>query len=118
MGHFFERITMKPATTILLMLSILSVSVLAQKRKTIVDLIIRGGTIVTMDGTRRVIDNGGVAIKGGRIVAVDNTAAIDRQFAAREIVNAAGKVVIPGLINGHTHVPMTLFRGLADDLDL
>jgi 5-methylthioadenosine/S-adenosylhomocysteine deaminase len=51
-------------------------------------------------------------------VAVDNTAAIDRQFAAREVVNAAGKVIIPGLINGHTHVPMTLFRGLADDLDL
>jgi 5-methylthioadenosine/S-adenosylhomocysteine deaminase len=90
----------------------------AQKRKSIVDLIVRGGTVVTMDGTRRVIENGGVAIKGGRIVAVDNTAAIDRQFAAREIVNAAGKVVIPGLINGHTHVPMVLFRGLADDLDL
>ncbi|HMJ25122.1 MAG TPA: amidohydrolase [Pyrinomonadaceae bacterium] len=82
------------------------------------DLIVRGGTVVTMDGTRRVIANGGVAIKGGRIVAVDNTAAIDRQFAAREIVNATGKVVIPGLINGHTHVPMVLFRGLADDLDL
>jgi 5-methylthioadenosine/S-adenosylhomocysteine deaminase len=93
-------------------------SALAQKRKIIVDLIVRGGTVVTMDGTRRVIENGGVAIKGGRIVAVDNTAAIDRQFAAREIVNAAGKVVIPGLINGHTHVPMVLFRGLADDLDL
>jgi 5-methylthioadenosine/S-adenosylhomocysteine deaminase len=90
----------------------------AQKRKSIVDLIVRGGTVVTMDGTRRVIENGGVAIKGGRIVAVDNTAAIDRQFAAREIINAAGKVVIPGLINGHTHVPMVLFRGLADDLDL
>jgi 5-methylthioadenosine/S-adenosylhomocysteine deaminase len=90
----------------------------AQKRKSIVDLIVRGGTVVTMDGTRRVIENGGVAIKGGRIVAVDNTAAIDRQFAAREIIDAAGKVVIPGLINGHTHVPMVLFRGLADDLDL
>ncbi len=82
------------------------------------DLIVRGGTVVTMDGTRRVIENGGVAIKNGRIVAVDNMAAIERNYAAREIVNAAGKVVIPGLINGHTHVPMTLFRGLADDLDL
>jgi 5-methylthioadenosine/S-adenosylhomocysteine deaminase len=95
-----------------------SISTNAQKRKTVVDLIVRGGTVVTMDGSRRVIENGGVAIKGGRIVAVDNTAAIDRNFAAREIVNATGKVVIPGLINGHTHVPMTLFRGLADDLDL
>ena len=81
------------------------------------DLIIRGGTVVTMDGTRRVIENGAVAIKNGRIVAVDNAVAIERSYAAREIVNASGKVVIPGLINGHTHVPMTLFRGLADDLD-
>src|SRR5258707_8520779 len=71
-----------------------------------------------MDSTRRVIENGGIAIKGGRIVAVDSAAAIDRNYSAREVVNADGKVVIPGLINGHTHVPMTLFRGLADDLDL
>jgi 5-methylthioadenosine/S-adenosylhomocysteine deaminase len=95
-----------------------SSSALAQKRKSIVDLIVRGGTVVTMDGSRRVIENGGVAIKSGRIVAVGNASEIDRAFAAREIVNAAGKVVIPGLINGHTHVPMVLFRGLADDLDL
>src|SRR5712671_315850 len=101
-----------------LIFSVLCIASLAQKRKAIVDLIVRGGTVVTMDGSRRVIENGGVAIKGGRIVAVDKTAAIDRNYAAREVVNATGKVVIPGLINGHTHVPMTLFRGLADDLDL
>src|SRR5437764_7575768 len=91
---------------------------MAQRRKTTVDLIIRGGTVVTMDGSRRVIENGGVAIKSGRVVAVADTADIDKKFAAREVINATGKVVIPGLINGHTHVPMTLFRGLADDLDL
>jgi len=83
-----------------------------------VDLIIRGGTVVTMDGSRRVLENGAVAVKSGRIVAVDDTAEIDRSYAAREVINATGKVVIPGLINGHTHVPMTLFRGIADDLDL
>jgi len=93
-------------------------SAFAQRRKTIVDLIIRGGTVVTMDGERRVVENGGVAVESGRIVSVGNAADIDRAYAAREIVNAAGKVIIPGLINGHTHVPMTLFRGLADDLDL
>jgi 5-methylthioadenosine/S-adenosylhomocysteine deaminase len=112
---------MKKTIASLLMFLFISggeLTAVAQKRKSIVDLIVRGGTIVTMDGTRRVIENGGVAIKGGRIVAVDNTAAIDRQFAAREVVDATGKVVIPGLINGHTHVPMVLFRGLADDLDL
>jgi len=110
----------KSITSLLLVLLISAAasSAFAQRRKTVVDLIVRGGTVVTMDGARRVIENGGVAIKNGRIVAVDNMAAIDRNYAAREVVNAAGKVVIPGLINGHTHVPMTLFRGLADDLDL
>jgi 5-methylthioadenosine/S-adenosylhomocysteine deaminase len=90
----------------------------AQRRRLTVDLIIRGGTVVTMDGSRRVINDGAVAIKGGRIVAVGSTFEIDREFVSRQIINAAGKVVIPGLINGHTHVPMTLFRGIADDLDL
>jgi 5-methylthioadenosine/S-adenosylhomocysteine deaminase len=93
-------------------------SVWAQKRKSIVDLIIRGGTVVTMDGAHRVIEDGAIAVKGGRVVAVDDTKDIDRRYAAREVINAGGKVVIPGLINGHTHVPMTLFRGIADDLDL
>ena len=111
---------MKLAITALLTLTILGAPSLtqAQRRKTIVDLIISGGTVVTMDGSRRVIENGGVAVKNGRIVAVGNAAEIERTYGAREIVNATGKVVIPGLINGHTHVPMTLFRGLADDLDL
>jgi len=71
-----------------------------------------------MDSSRRVIESGSVAVKNGRIVAVGSVAEIDRNYGSREIVNATGKVVIPGLINGHTHVPMTLFRGLADDLDL
>src|SRR6185503_1316269 len=101
-----------------LFLSGLMSTATAQRRKTMVDLIIRSGTVVTMDGSRRVIDDGAVAVKAGRVVAVDDTADIDRRYAAREVINAAGKVVIPGLINGHTHVPMTLFRGIADDLDL
>src|SRR6184192_4741490 len=100
-----------------LILSAQSVT-MAQRRKTTVDLIIRGGTVVTMDGPRRVIDNGGVAIKAGRIEAIGRANEIDQRYAAREVINAGGKVVVPGLINGHTHVPMTLFRGLADDLDL
>jgi len=103
---------------LLLLISLTQCVTMAQRKKTNVDLIIRGGTVVTMDGSRRVIENGGVAIKGGRIVAVDDTADIDRRYAAREIINGTGKVLIPGLINGHTHVPMTLFRGIADDLDL
>jgi 5-methylthioadenosine/S-adenosylhomocysteine deaminase len=87
-------------------------------RGTSVDLIVRGGTIVTMDGARRVIEDGSIAVRGGRILAVGTRAEIDSKYAARETIDALGKVVIPGLINGHTHIPMTLFRGLADDLDL
>jgi 5-methylthioadenosine/S-adenosylhomocysteine deaminase len=89
-----------------------------QRTKPTVDLILKGGTVVTMDGARTVIENGSVAIKGGRIMAVGKSADIDRSYTAREVINAGGKVIIPGLINGHTHVPMTLFRGIADDLDL
>lgn len=95
-----------------------SLTVVAQRRTTNVDLIIRGGTVVTMDDSRRVIENGGVAIKNGRIVAVGTAAEMDLNYSARQVIEAQGKVVIPGLINGHTHVPMTLFRGIADDLDL
>ena len=82
------------------------------------DLLVLGGTIVTMDGSRRVIDNGGIAISQGRIVAIGTRAEIERAYTSRQRLNGAGKVLTPGLINGHTHVPMVLFRGLADDLDL
>lgn len=104
--------------TLLVLLTSLPSLTVAQKRKTVVDMIVRGGAVVTMDGARRVIENGAIAVKAGRIVAVGSRAEIDGKYGAREIVDATGKVVIPGLINGHTHVPMTLFRGLADDLDL
>jgi len=109
----------KIASTILIFLIAGAQSMaIAQRRKTSVDLIIRGGTVVTMDGARSVIDGGGVAVQNGRIVAVAKAAEINRDYTAREIIDATGKVIIPGLINGHTHVPMTLFRGIADDLDL
>src|SRR5437660_3653414 len=103
---------------LLLLISFAQSVTMAQKRKTVVDLIVSGGTIVTMDGPRRVIDNGAIAIKGGRIEAIGRASDIGQRYAARQVINATGKVVVPGLINGHTHVPMTLFRGLADDLDL
>jgi len=105
-------------TALLLLISVAQSATIAQRRKTVVDLIVSGGTVVTMDGARRVIENGAIAIKAGRIEAIGRAGDIDQKYAAREVINATGKVVVPGLINGHTHVPMTLFRGLADDLDL
>jgi 5-methylthioadenosine/S-adenosylhomocysteine deaminase len=71
-----------------------------------------------MDGTRRVIEDGAVAINQGLIVAIGKRSEVDGKYTARETIDAPGKVIIPGLINTHTHIPMTLFRGLADDLDL
>src|SRR5215510_15148079 len=92
--------------------------VTAQTRRQPAELLVLGGTIVTMDQTRRVIEDGGIAVSGGRIVAIGPRADIESRYTSRQKINAAGKVVTPGLINGHTHVPMVLFRGLADDLDL
>ncbi len=90
----------------------------AQTRRQGVDLLVVGGTIVTMDQTRRVIEDGGIAVAQGRIVAIGPRAEIESRYTSRQKVVANGKVITPGLINGHTHVPMVLFRGLADDLDL
>src|SRR5690349_5933861 len=83
-----------------------------------VDLLIVGGTIVTMDQSRRLIEDGGIAVTNGRIVAVGSRAEIVNKYSSRQVVDASGKLITPGLINGHTHVPMVLFRGLADDMDL
>ena len=83
-----------------------------------VDFIVRGGTIVTMAGSTPLIENGAVAIKGERIAAVGTASEITTKYVAARVINAAGKVVMPGLINTHTHVPMVLFRGIADDLVL
>jgi 5-methylthioadenosine/S-adenosylhomocysteine deaminase len=83
-----------------------------------VDLLVLGGTIVTMNNARDVIEDGGLAVKGGRIVAIGPRAQIESRYTARQRINSVGKLITPGLINGHTHIPMVLFRGLADDLDL
>ena len=83
-----------------------------------VDLLVLNGTLITMDKDHRVIQDAGIAVEHGRIVAVGSRADIVNRYSAPERVDATGKIVIPGLINGHTHIPMTLFRGLADDLDL
>ena len=83
-----------------------------------VDLLVLNGTLVTMDKEHRIIQDAGIAVEHGRIVAVGPRAEIAGKYSAPERVDASGKIIIPGLINGHTHVPMTLFRGLADDLDL
>lgn len=81
-------------------------------------LIISGGTVVTMDGASRVIENGAVVIQNEKIVAVDGAASAARAYPSAARIDAAGHIVMPGLVNTHGHAPMVLYRGLADDLAL
>ena len=83
-----------------------------------VDLVVSGGTIVTMDGQRRVVEDGAIAVNHDSIVRIGPRAEIEAKYVARQEIDARGKLVLPGLINGHTHVPMTLLRGLKDDVSL
>jgi 5-methylthioadenosine/S-adenosylhomocysteine deaminase len=94
------------------------VGVSAQNAPRQVSLVVTGGTVVTVDAAFRVIANGALAIDGADIVAVDTAVNIGRQFRGRETIDTTGQIVLPGLINTHTHAAMVLFRGLADDLAL
>jgi 5-methylthioadenosine/S-adenosylhomocysteine deaminase len=90
----------------------------AQSNQRQVSLIVTNGVVVTGDADGRVIPAGAVAVNGSDIVAVDTAAAIARQFRGAETLDAGGGIIAPGLINTHTHAPMVLYRGLADDLAL
>ncbi len=86
----------------------------------VLDILIEGGTLLTMSDGMNVIENPMVGIKDGRIAfAVQNNGDGDaRTYTAKKVLNASGSVIMPGLINTHTHLPMVCFRGLADDLPL
>lgn len=83
-----------------------------------VDTILSGGVIVTMNKQFDLIYDGALAIRGAQIVAVSSREDILANYRAGEVVDCRGKYILPGLVNAHTHVPMTLLRGLADDLRL
>src|SRR6266481_1163991 len=93
------------------------------KQPVTVDLLITGGTIVTMDSSRRILEDGFIAVRGNEIVAAGSGSGAGLKLApkgiiAKEKIDARGKLILPGFINGHTHVPMTLLRGLKDDVRL
>ncbi len=87
-------------------------------QKQIVDMIVSGGIVVTMDSGRAIVQDGSVAVQGDVILAVGPRAEIESKYAGAQVIDARGRLVLPGFINGHTHVPMTLFRGLHDDVTL
>ena len=83
-----------------------------------IDILFTNAIVLTMDEQFNLYEPGYVAVKGEKIAAVGLQADLDDNFQAKSIFDCAGKVLMPGLINAHTHVPMTLLRGLADDLRL
>lgn len=83
-----------------------------------VGFVLDNATVVTMDGGGRVLSPGSLAVDGTTIVAVDTPAAIAAKYRGRQRLDLAGHIVLPGLINTHTHAPMVMYRGLADDLAL
>jgi 5-methylthioadenosine/S-adenosylhomocysteine deaminase len=90
----------------------------AQSRSRTIALVITNGLVVTMNQGREIIENGAVAIDGTDIVAVGPVTDVAARFRPRDTLDARGQLVLPGLINTHTHAPMVLYRGLADDLPL
>src|SRR5690348_16186547 len=94
----------------------------SQKQAVNFDLLIVNATVVTMDPARRIIKKGTIGVRGDTIVFVgtdtDFLAQARKGHRAGQTIDAKGALVLPGFINGHTHVPMTLFRGLHDDVTL
>ncbi len=83
------------------------------------DIIITGGTLLTMSGKMEIIQNPFVGIKDGIIVAIkENGNQQNISGFAKEYIDASGCIIMPGLVNTHTHLPMVCFRGMADDLPL
>jgi 5-methylthioadenosine/S-adenosylhomocysteine deaminase len=90
----------------------------AGRAQTRVSLVVWGGTVVTMDGSDRVIPAGAVVINDDKILAVGPADDINQTYSAAQKIDVRGQVILPGLVNTHTHAPMVLYRGLSDDLAL
>jgi 5-methylthioadenosine/S-adenosylhomocysteine deaminase len=83
-----------------------------------VDFLLTNAIVLTMDENYNLYEPGAIAIQGDSILAVGAEASLRDKYTAQETIDCMGKVLMPGLVNAHTHVPMTLLRGLADDLRL
>ncbi len=83
-----------------------------------VDILIRNGTVLTMDSQYTLIEMGAVAVSADRIVQIGTQNSLTASYQAAKTIDAQGGIIMPGLVNTHTHAAMTCFRGLADDLPL
>jgi 5-methylthioadenosine/S-adenosylhomocysteine deaminase len=123
MGRGWLRLIMTdsvwPRFALVMLLAVSSAPLAAAgAAKAKIDLLVADGIVITMDGSRRVLAPGSVAIRGDQVVAVGSPPDVSNQFAPARTISAKGKIVLPGLINTHTHAPMVLFRGLANDVPL
>src|ERR1041385_1120724 len=98
--------------------AIVLVATASAQSKQPADLIITGGLIVSMNPARTIYQDASIAIKNDSILAIAPRAEIETKYTSTQTIDARGKLILPGFVNGHTHVPMTLFRGLHDDVTL
>jgi len=89
-----------------------------KSEKVSADIIIEHAQVLTMDSNHSQYDNSSVVIKQGRILDIGPTDSIALKYKASRTIDATGKLVMPGLVNTHTHIPMNLFRGYSDDQNL
>lgn len=109
-----KRIGLKRLGFLVVFLAVV-VPLFAQKS---IDLAIIGGTVLTLNPNGEIISDGYVAISKDRLIAVGAKTTLEKEFRPRRTLLAQGQLVMPGLVNTHTHVPMSLFRGIANDLTL
>lgn len=82
------------------------------------DTLVRAGVLVTQDPARRILYDAGIAMSGGTVLHVGSYADVSKAFWPGEFLDLSGCLVLPGLVNAHTHASMSIFRGVADDLPL
>lgn len=107
-----------PAARVGLAFAALALLAAAPAKKETADLLVVNARVVTMDEKFSVFDPGALAVRDGKILAVGASADLAKRYAARATHDARGGIVMPGLVNTHTHAAMTLLRGIADDLPL
>lgn len=101
-------------TKSMLALAVMAVSFTSHAAKQ-ADLMIVDGTVLTMDAQNQVIEQGTVVVKENKIIAVGGPE-LTQEYQANKVLDVDGDIVMPGLINTHTHASMTVFRSLADDV--
>ena len=115
-----SRVQSAPMKRLVIALAVMAAgaSAAGQPGRRSIAIVVYGGTVITQNGAHQILNPGSVAIDGTDVIEVGAADAIAAKYQAREAVDARGQIVLPGLINTHTHAPMVMYRGLADDLAL